>query len=152
MSVSLLPGQIFSDMLCCLGLGLLTAALHDALTLPVGQFWRDIAAFALAAVLLQGFAAARSVSGIPRGYMAAAMLAGAAGYTWVAAPVTAALRRWAWWIITRPFCLIFIPLSFLAHFLWGRLKARAAKGIKIVKKRSKNKLKKTGRVLYNSNI
>lgn len=152
MAVSLLPRQILADMFCCLGLGMAVAALHDAASGPIGRFCRDWLAFALAAILLQSFSASRSLSGIPRGYMMLAMLAGAIAYKWAAAPATAELRRWLAWAVTRPFVLVFIPLRVTFGTLWRYGKRQICKIPHFVRKRRKNKLKKTGAVMYNSYI
>lgn len=150
MSVSLYPQQIGADMFCCLGLGMATALLHDAAAGMIGRFWRDMLAFVLAAILLQSFSASVSLSGIPRGYMASAMLAGAAGYSVVAAPATKELRRWLGWILTRPFVMLFIPFGIAWRKMWKYGKRQICKIRKFMEKRRKNKLKKTGAVMYNS--
>ena len=89
------------DVLCCLGLGLLLAALRQAVGLALGggplltALW-DLLMFAAAAVLLCGFAAGASASGVVRWYMAAAMLAGALGWRFSAAE---AVRRIVWRLV-----------------------------------------------------
>ncbi len=73
---------ILGDVLWCLGLGCLLGACRDLTGLLLGEgpvrcFVWDVAAFAAAAVLLYGFCAGVSASGVARWYMAGAMLAGA---------------------------------------------------------------------------
>lgn len=73
---------ILGDTLWCLGLGCLLGFGRGLYTLLLGEgalrcFVGDILAFAAAAVLLCGFAAGASASGLSRWYMAAAMAAGA---------------------------------------------------------------------------
>ena len=65
-----------------LGLGLALGAVRDVCGLVLGRgrlrdFFCDVAAFACAAVLVCGFAAGASASGVPRWYMALGLLAGA---------------------------------------------------------------------------
>ena len=73
---------ILGDVLWCLGLGCLLGACRDLTGLLLGEgpvrcFVWDVAAFAAAAVLLYGFCAGVSASGVARWYMAGAMLVGA---------------------------------------------------------------------------
>lgn len=89
------PAAVLGDALYCLGLGLALAAAHGGLELAFGRgplrcFVWDLAAGTAAAVLLCGFAAGASASGVPRWYMAAGLCAGA--LAWRAA-VYGALRR-----------------------------------------------------------
>lgn len=77
----------WADVLSCLGIGLLLAAARDMLGLLLGNgrvrcFVWDLAAFAAAAVLLCGFVAGASYSGVLRWYMAAGLGAGALGWRW----------------------------------------------------------------------
>ena len=76
------PAAAAGDLLYCLGLGLALGAVRDVCGLVLGRgrlrdFFCDVAAFACAAVLLCGFAAGASASGVPRWYMALGLLAGA---------------------------------------------------------------------------
>lgn len=73
---------VASDILWCLGLGCLLGAVRDLADFvpgggPVRCFLWDVAAFAAAAVLVCGFAAGVSSSGVARWYMAAGTLGGA---------------------------------------------------------------------------
>lgn len=73
---------ILGDVLWCLGLGCLLGACRDLTGLLLGEgpvrcFVWDVAAFMAAAVLLYGFCAGVSASGVARWYMTGAMLAGA---------------------------------------------------------------------------
>lgn len=77
----------WADVLSCLGIGLLLAAARDMLGLLLGNgrvrcFVWDLVAFAAAAVLLCGFVAGASYSGVLRWYMAAGLGAGALGWRW----------------------------------------------------------------------
>ena len=76
------PAAAAGDLLYCLGLGLALGAVRDVCGLVLGRgrlrdFFCDVAAFACAAVLVCGFAAGASASGVPRWYMALGLLAGA---------------------------------------------------------------------------
>lgn len=142
MAVSLVPGQIASDMLACLGLGLLLALLHDSVLFLTEKsraftFLLDLSAFAAAAVLLQAFAAGQSLSGIPRGYMAVAMLLGALAYHAAIAPLTEGLRFWLYWLCSRPLCLLSIILKMLGRIAWGQGK----NAWELAAKKLKNQLK-----------
>ena len=75
----------------CLGLGCLLAACGMPVRLALGEgalrcFFRDIAAFAAAAVLVCGFAAGASAGGLARWYMSAALLLGAVCWHWTVQP------------------------------------------------------------------
>ena len=75
------PAAAAGDLLYCLGLGLALGAVRDVCGLVLGRgrlrdFFCDVAAFACAAVLVCGFAAGASASGVPRWYMALGLLAG----------------------------------------------------------------------------
>lgn len=81
MAPSPAPWAVLGDVLWCLGLGCLLAGVRDAVRLALGEgalrcFFRDIAAFAAAAVLVCGFAAGASAGGLARWYMSAALLLG----------------------------------------------------------------------------
>lgn len=149
------------DVLWCLGLGLLAAALRDAAGLLLGNgrvlsFVWDLLFFAFAAVLLTGFSAGVSATGVVRWYMAAAMLAGAMGWSWaLSGPVHALARR-----VLR---LLLLPLQAWERFIWEPLseKARTAveSSVALHQKRKKKhekkpkpgkkQLQKQRRVLYN---
>ncbi len=149
-----------ADALCCVGLGFLLAALYDLARILLGGakpvcFVLDLAAFALAGLLLCGFAACRSYSGVVRWYMAAGLAGGLAGYFWGIAPATRAADRTIKWLLTRPFALAHVlVLRPLAGLLAGA--ARGAYAGFVQKKNARRKLKRTkqlqnqGRVLYNS--
>ncbi len=82
---------VLGDVLWCLGLGCLLAGVRDAVRLALGEgalrcFFRDIAAFAAAAVLVCGFAAGASAGGLARWYMSAALLLGAVCWHWTVQP------------------------------------------------------------------
>ena len=98
------------DVVACLGIGLLLAAARDALGLLLGNgrvrcFAWDLAAFAGAAVLLCGFVAGASSSGVMRWYMAAGLGAGALGWQWAVSGLlhrlAGGVRRAAVWPLRR---------------------------------------------------
>ena len=69
MAPSPAPWAVLGDVLWCLGLGCLLGAARDAVRLALGEgpvrcFFRDIAVFAVAAVLVCGFAAGASAGGL----------------------------------------------------------------------------------------
>ncbi len=98
------------DVVACLGIGLLLAAARDALGLLLGNgrvrcFAWDLAAFAGAAVLLCGFVAGASSSGVMRWYMAAGLGAGALSWQWAVSGLlhrlAGGVRRAAVWPLRR---------------------------------------------------
>ena len=147
---------MFADSLCCLGLGLLTACLYDLARSFLGRakltlFFLDAAAFALAAVLVFGYGAARSHAGGVRWYMLAALAGGAGAYSKTAAPLTRAAEKRTKWLLSRPFAL-------LAWALWPLAGRAEAAGKKIYRKslgkrqeKRQKRLQKKARMLYNSN-
>ena len=144
-------------MLCCLGLGFLLAALYDVARFVMGDsklvcFVLDLAAYLLAAVLLYSFSASRSYSGVVRWYMAAALVAGLAGYFFVLAPASRAVQTGIKWVLSRPFVLLWLvvarPFLRLVARLWRR---GGQKMRQSAKKRRKKQLKSKAQVLYNSN-
>ena len=91
MAPSPAPWAVLGDVLWCLGLGCLLGAARDAVRLALGEgpvrcFFRDIAVFAAAAVLVCGFAAGASAGGLARWYMSAAVLLGAVSWRWTVQP------------------------------------------------------------------
>ena len=156
MPTFLLPAQIVKELLYCLGIGLLLAMVHNSFRLLAAcsrltLFLLDIGCFALAAILLCGFAASVSEAGVPRGYMAFAMLAGAIGYTWVLGPLTADFQMWLRWLLSRPFVLVMLPVKGIAALLRRGAQAIFKKAVNFLRIRRKNKLKKRRRMMYNSN-
>lgn len=94
MAPSPAPWAVLGDVLWCLGLGCLLGAARDAVRLALGEgpvrcFFRDIAVFAAAAVLVCGFAAGASAGGLARWYMSAAVLLGAVSWRWAVQPCRA---------------------------------------------------------------
>lgn len=154
------PRLALADVLCCVGLGFLLAALCDLARILLGRsklvsFVLDTAAFALAGVLLLSFAACRSYSGVVRWYMAAGLCGGMAGYFFGIAPATRAADRMIKWLLTRPFALAYRLLLRPLAGLLGRM-CRTSLDLFEKKKSARRKLKRTkqlqnqGRVLYNS--
>ena len=107
---------VASDILWCLGLGCLLGAARDLLDLVPGGgavrcFLGDIAVFAAAAVLVCGFAAGVSSSGVARWYMAAGTLGGALAWYGAlrgglhrAARLAGKALRWPFWAAWRALC------------------------------------------------
>lgn len=94
MAPSPAPWAVLGDVLWCLGLGCLLGAVRDAVRLALGEgpvrcFFRDIAVFAAAAVLVCGFAAGASAGGLARWYMSAAVLLGAVSWRRAVQPARA---------------------------------------------------------------
>lgn len=151
------PPYVVADMLCCLGLGFLLAAIYDLARFFMGDskpvcFLLDLLAFLLAAVLLCSFAASRSYSGVVRWYMGAALLAGLAGYFWVLAPASRAVQTAVKWALSRPFVLVWL---LMVRPIWRAIR-RLVRAIrqklqKKARKRRKKQLKSKAQVLYNSN-
>ena len=150
---------ILGDVLWCLGLGCLLGACRDLTGLLLGEgpvrcFVWDVAAFAAAAVLLYGFCAGVSASGVARWYMAGAMLAGALAWN-------AAFRR----PLHRAAGLCFRLLLWPFRTLHGRLlrpllrRGRAAlnrrrqkhlaKRTRKREEKRKKQLQKPSKILYN---
>ena len=151
------PPYAVADMLCCLGLGFLLAAVYDLARFFLGSskpvcFVLDLGAYLAAAVLLYSFAASRSYSGVVRWYMAAALLAGLAGYFFVLAPATRALQTAIKWVLSRPFVLLWLVALRPFGRLWRRLWRLTGQKMRTgAKKRRKKQLKSKAQVLYNSN-
>ena len=123
---------VLGDVLWCLGLGLLLGFGRDLTGLVLGEgpvrcFLWDVAAFAAAAVLLYGFCAGVSASGVARWYMAGAM------------QPFRVVRR-----------ILVLPLEkrAAAAFAGHRERARVKRDQKKAKKRKKQ-LQKSSKVLYN---
>ena len=77
--------------MCCGALGWAVCWRARGVRLALGEgalrcFFRDIAAFAAAAVLVCGFAAGASAGGLARWYMSAALLLGAVCWHWTVQP------------------------------------------------------------------
>lgn len=151
------PPYVLADMLCCLGLGFLLAAVYDLARFFLGAsrpvcFVLDLLAFLLAAVLLCSFAASRSYSGVVRWYMAAALLAGLAGYFWVLGPATRAVQTAIKWVLGRPFVLLWLlvlrPVFRLVAKAVGQTRQKMRNKAEI---RHKKQLKSKAKMLYNSN-
>ena len=135
MAPSPAPWAVLGDVLWCLGLGCLLGAARDAVRLALGEgpvrcFFRDIAVFAAAAVLVCGFAAGASAGGLARWYMSAAVLLGAVSWRWAVQPAVhraaAALAELA----CRPLRLVHKMLVRPAQMRYKRPKAAAAPAAK----------------------
>lgn len=136
---------VASDILWCLGLGCLLGAARDLLDLVPGggavrRFLGDIAVFAAAAVLVCGFAAGVSSSGVARWYMAAGTLGGALAWYGAlrgglhrAAGLAGKALRWPFLAAWRALCRL---CKRCAEALRG---CRPRRGQKKVTKRQKTK-------------
>lgn len=145
---------VVGDVFWCLGAGMLLAVVRQALGLLMGNgkilcFVWDLLTCAAAAVLLCGFSAGVSASGVSRWYMALGMFAGAWGWSLTAAPAINSLifgiLKW-----------LFVPFDMLEKALIrpvsGRLREKNEKylqKLKLCPKKKKKMLQKTGKILYN---
>lgn len=133
MAPSPAPWAVLGDVLWCLGLGCLLGAARDAVRLALGEgpvrcFFRDIAVFAAAAVLVCGFAAGASAGGLARWYMSAAVLLGAVSWR-CSLPCTARRQHWRSWRADR--CGLYTKCSSGPHkCAYKRPKAAAAPAAK----------------------
>lgn len=150
---------VWTDVLWCLGIGLCIAGGRDALGLLFGEsrpvrLGLDLAGFAAAAVAVCGFAAQVSASGTARWYMAAAMAAGAFGWS---VTVSALLHRGAAALLH----ILVLPLHGMESKILRPVHNRLVRTVfsakqkrlrrKQVKKRKKQKkmLQNPKRILYN---
>ncbi len=102
---------IAADLLWCLGLGVCLAAVRNAAGMLFGNgrlaaFLWDVLTAALAAVLLCGFCAARSASGIARWYMAAGIAAGMLAWHTALAPALDAAAAFVRGLCVLPFRIL----------------------------------------------
>lgn len=148
-----------ADVVWCLGLGCLLAVLRDLLGLilgngPVRCFLWDLVAFGAAAVLVCGFAAGVSATGLARWYMSGAVLAGVLAWNGTVRPAVHRLlggvirtllwplrwfsekwlHPWRLWIATK----------------WHRAGARSHdKNVRKKAKNGKKQLQKASKIVYN---
>lgn len=149
---------VASDILWCLGLGCLLGAVRDLADFvpgggPVRCFLWDVAAFAAAAVLVCGFAAGVSSSGVARWYMAAGTLGGA--LAWYGA-VRKGLHRalgmvggalmWPFRAVWRALCRLGMQCAVRFHRSWPP--GRPQKVTKKIKK-PKKQLQSPSKIVYN---
>lgn len=152
---------ILGDVLWCLGLGLLAGAARDALGLCLGNgrvrcfFW-DLLAFVFAAVLLCGFSAGVSATGVARWYMILSMALGALGWYWALSGMIHRLIRYLVSALTWPFrmlgkYLLEPALQGCQNMVKSTVALHREKRKKREKKAKKRKkqLQKPGRILYN---
>ena len=149
---------VVSDILWCLGLGCLLGAARDLADLvpgggPVRCVLWDIAAFAAAAVLVCGFAAGVSSSGVARWYMAAGTLAGALAWYGAlrkgrrrALGLVGKAAAWPFWAAWRGLR----RLAMRCAAVWRRARPhrRHKKVTKKVKK-TKKQLQSPSKIVYN---
>ena len=145
MAPSPAPWAVLGDVLWCLGLGCLLGAARDAVRLALGEgpvrcFFRDIAVFAAAAVLVCGFAAGASAGGLARWYMSAAVLLGAVSWRWAVRPDPLRLVH----------KMLVRPAQMRLQAAQSRRRAcRKAKKSAKIKKSAEKRLQKPSKVLYN---
>lgn len=150
---------VLGDILWCLGLGCLLGAGRDALGLllgegPVRRFCWDLLAFAAAAVLVCGFSAGVSASGLARWYMTAGMLAGALAWHHTMRPaarrILAALFRILTWPVRWVQGAVLEPCRRrLGAWLRRHLPRPADKKVGKKPKSGKKQLQKPSKILYN---
>lgn len=132
------------DVLWCLGLGCLLGAARDAVRLALGEgpvrcFFRDIAVFAAAAVLVCGFAAGASAGGLARWYMSVAVHRAVAALAELACRPLRLVHK----MLVRP-----AQMRLQAAQSRRRACRKAKKSAKI-KKSAEKRLQKPSKVLYN---
>ena len=159
MAPSPAPWAVLGDVLWCLGLGCLLGAARDAVRLALGEgpvrcFFRDIAVFAAAAVLVCGFAAGASAGGLARWYMSAAVLLGAVSWRWAVQPAVhraaAALAELACRPLRLVHKMLVRPAQMRLQAAQSRRRAcRKAKKSAKIKKSAEKRLQKPSKVLYN---
>ena len=148
MAPSPAPWAVLGDVLWCLGLGCLLGAARDAVRLALGEgpvrcFFRDIAVFAAAAVLVCGFAAGASAGGLARWYMSAAVLP-------AVHRAAAALAELACRPLRLVHKMLVRPAQMRLQAAQSRRRAcRKAKKSAKIKKSAEKQLQKPSKVLYN---
>lgn len=150
---------VLADVLWCLGIGCLLGAGRDLLALvlgngPVRCFCLDVLTFAAAAVLVCGFSAGVSASGVARWYMAAAMLAGVLAWGKGVQPAVHRLVRALTHAATYPFVLadraLLRPLrSGIAARARACRRRKMAKKEKKKPKNGKKQLQRPSKIVYN---
>ena len=149
---------VVTDVLWCLGLGLLLALARDVLGLVFGNgrllclVW-DLLAFGAGAVLLFGFAASASASGVVRWYMVGGMAAGALGWSRSGSGTLHQMARFAVRVAGWPFWVFHTRVTQPARrALAEKMTQRRAKRAEKPRKKAKNpkkQLQKTKKILYN---
>lgn len=150
---------VLADVLWCLGLGCLLGAARDGVGLvfgngPVRCFVWDVLAFAAAAVLVFGFSAGVSASGVARWYMTGALLAGVLAWQQAVQPAVHRFLRGALHLVIWPLQVtdrrLLRPLGRRLAAACRRICPRPA-GKKVGKKpkNGKKQLQKPSKILYN---
>lgn len=150
---------VLADVLWCLGLGCLLGALRDLIGLALGNgpvrcFCWDLLAFAGAAVLVSGFSAGVSASGLARWYMAASLLGGVLAWQQAMEPAVhrflrACLKLLLWPLRLVERRLLHPPSKAVAGALAARRERRSRKKLQKAQKNRKKQLQKPSKVLYN---
>lgn len=159
MAASPAATAVLSDFLWCLGLGCLLGAGRQALGLvlgngPVRCFFWDILAFVAAAVLVCGFSAGVSASGLARWYMAAGVLVGLLAWYATIGPAIRRALQGLLEIILWPLRVLefrcFRPLfRALKQKVRQRLPHHIKKKAGKKPKNGKKQLQKPSKILYN---
>lgn len=149
---------VWGDVLWCLGLGFLLGAARGGVSLllgdgPVRCFLGDVMAFAAAAVLVCGFSAGVSASGLARWYMAGAVAVGVLAWMTGVQPVLYRLLVGLWRLATWPLRRLEYRLRTARATLFAALhrclpRAPAKKTEKKAKN-GKKLLQKPSKVVYN---
>jgi hypothetical protein len=152
MTISPPLAAILTDVIQCLGIGLLLAMLRDVAGLLLGEgrlrtFCMDLLSFVAAAVLLFGYAAGSSACGSLRWYMLLAAGMGAWSFHTAVYPLIH-------WTLNKCLAIVIFPMdSFSRRVMqpfkaWRAQRAEKRKNVKLAKK-EKKRLQKPGTVLYN---
>lgn len=150
---------VLGDVLWCLGLGCLLGALRSSASMLTGNgplrcFCWDLLTFVAAAVLVCGFSAGVSASGLTRWYMAAAMLVGTLAWNQAIAPsvyqAASKILQIAVWPLRQLEGKILYPLiQHIQNALHSLRLCRPRKNVRKKPKIRKKQLQKASKVLYN---
>lgn len=143
----------------CLGLGCLLGAARDGVGLvlgngPVRCFFWDVLTFAAAAVLVFGFSAGVSASGVARWYMTGALLAGVLAWQQAVQPAVHRLLRGVLHLLIWPLQMadrhVVRPLRRRLVDMFRRIRPRHVhKKVEKKPKNGKKQLQKPSKILYN---
>lgn len=153
---TLSPNLVALDVLCCMGVGFLVAALRVAIPVQGGimRFCADFCITLFALCLVHAYAAQASNAGVLRLYMLLALAIGGIVFAKVVAPYylfVSGLAR----------CILFFPLRVVCHTVIGSIafsvkkwkkEQKYRKTLKKAKKRKEKQLQIPTRMLYNSNV
>lgn len=150
---------VLGDVLWCLGLGCLLGTMRNVFGIllgsgPVRCFCLDLLTFAAAAVLVCGFSAGVSTSGLARWYMAASMVVGVLAWNQAIAPsvyqAASKILRMAIWPLRKLEGVVLYPLMRRIQNALHALRLRCTrKNVRKKPKNGKKQLQKASKVLYN---